>query len=384
MSAAKVDLLAGLRSGDWLDAQDFPSLRWVLPGLLPEGLALLVGGPKIGKSHLSLDVSLAVAEGGCALGSVEVGDPRPVLLLALEDGDRRLQERARRLLDGRPIPRRLAYMTRVEPGLVVETIAAWLGRVDGEPLVVLDTLGKVMHPGKAGESAYVRDYKMTGALKRITDDRPGMCLLALHHDRKAESADFVDGVSGTNGIAGAADSVLMLTRSRVDTSGLLSVTGRDVPEAEYAVSMTGGRWSLTGDGLAAAAAAAETARATAALGDRSAVVVRFVSDHPEGVRAAEVAEVIGTDADTAGRYLRRLAGGGRVVKVDRGLYVPVSAVSEVSGSDTDAEPDTSDRPDTDTVVTPLRDVARCECHDGPNPDADEWACCPDCRARWVR
>jgi len=83
-------LLANLRTGDWLDAQDFPPLSWVVPDLIPEGMSMLVGGPKIGKSFLSLSIALAVASGGRALGSVDVGKPRPVLLLALEDGERRL------------------------------------------------------------------------------------------------------------------------------------------------------------------------------------------------------------------------------------------------------------------------------------------------------
>jgi len=366
-----VDLLAGLRDGAWLDVQTFPPLRWVLPGLLPEGLSLLVGGPKIGKSHMSLDVALAVAEGGCALGSVMVGEPRPVLLLALEDGDRRLQERARRLLDGRPIPRRLHYLTRTAPGRVLDTITAWLATVEGEPLVILDTFGKAMPPSKAGEWAYARDYRLTGALKSVADDRPGMALLALHHDRKAESADFVDGVSGTNGIAGAADSVLMLTRSRIETTGLLSVTGRDMVEAEYAVAITDGRWRLTGDGLEAAAAAAETARATDNLADRSAEIVRYVVGHPEGVRAAEVASALRTDADTAGRYLRRLAESKRIAKAERGLYVPVSGVSGVSAADS-TEADTSDGPDTGCEGMP------CEICEEPNPDCLSRAWCRKC------
>jgi hypothetical protein len=366
-----VDLLAGLRDGAWLDAQTFPPLRWVLPGLVPEGLALLVGPPKSGKSWFSLDVALAVAGGECALGSVEVEEPRPVLLLALEDGDRRLQERARLLLDGRPIPRLLSRMTRTVPGRVVETITEWLRTVEGEPLVILDTLGKAMPPALPGENAYARDYRLTGALKRITDDRPGMALLALHHTRKAEAADFVDGVSGTNGIAGAADSVLLLARSRVDSAGMLSVTGRDVIEAEYAVTITEGQWRLTGDGLAAAAKAAETARATVNLAEPSAEIVRFVAGHPEGVRAADVAEVIATDAGDAGRRLRRLAEAGRVGRAERGLYVPVPGVSEVSEVE-HGEPDTSDRPDTGCEGMP------CEICGRPNPDCFRRAWCPEC------
>ena len=141
-----------------------PRLRWAVPGLVPEGMSLLIGGPKIGKSWLILAVALAVASGGHALGRAPVGPARPVLLLAL-GGDRRLQDRIRTLQPGEPIPARLHYMTRIEHGLVVPTIEAWLQQrvaVDAEPLVILDTLGKVMPEARTGESAYQRDYRVSG------------------------------------------------------------------------------------------------------------------------------------------------------------------------------------------------------------------------------
>jgi hypothetical protein len=49
-----------------------------------------------------------------------------VLLLALEDSDRRLQDRIRTLIPGEPIPGRLYYMTRIQQGGAVATIEAWL------------------------------------------------------------------------------------------------------------------------------------------------------------------------------------------------------------------------------------------------------------------
>jgi RecA-family ATPase len=239
-------LLATLRDSAWLDAQLFPPLRYIVPGLIPEGLTLLVGGPKIGKSWLSLAVALAVAGGGRALGHIAVGPARPVLLLPLEDGDRRLQDRIRTLQPGDPIPWRLDYITRLVPGVVVPTIEARLETLDAddEPQVIVDTLGKVMPPELPGESAYQRDYRVAGRLKQIADDRPGMALLVLHHDRKASSDDFVDGASGTNGIAGAADTIIVISRPRSESRGLFKVTGRDVVEAEYAVTVEDGNWTL--------------------------------------------------------------------------------------------------------------------------------------------
>ena len=82
---------------DELLAETFPEPRWAVPGVLCEGLNLLAGAPKVGKSWFALDVAVAVALGGEALGrfSVEPGD---VLYLALEDTPRRMADRLRKSL----------------------------------------------------------------------------------------------------------------------------------------------------------------------------------------------------------------------------------------------------------------------------------------------
>jgi AAA domain len=325
-------LLAGLRNGAWLDRQQFPPLHYAVPGIVPEGLVLMVGAPKIGKSWMVLSWGLTIAAGGVALDSIPVGLTRPVLYLALEDGDRRLQERCRRLLGGQPIPEQLDYLTRVEPGQIVSTIAAWLElHPDSQPLVILDTLGKVMPTALLGESAYQRDYRVGSTLRGLCDHRPGMTLLVNHHDRKANADDFVDAVSGTHGLAGAADTILVLQRDRSASSGLLKVTGRDLPEGEYAVRfLDGSHWRLDGDSLASAAQRARDTRVTAGLGDRSADVVAYVLDHPDGVSPADVAAALELDPAAVRVYLGRAVRAGRLRKPARGRYTPVASVASVT------------------------------------------------------
>ena len=86
---------------------ELPPVRWAIPDILPEGLTLLAGKPKLGKSWLALSAALSIAAGGVALGTQPVakGD---VLYLALEDNARRLQSRARQIL---------ASMTEIPSGI---------------------------------------------------------------------------------------------------------------------------------------------------------------------------------------------------------------------------------------------------------------------------
>lgn len=339
-------LLDRVRNGEWLDAQVFPPLSWVAPGLVPEGFGLVVGPPKLGKSWFVLGLGLAAACGGRALGRVPM-QTRPVLYAALEDGDRRMQSRARALMINEPIPAAFEYFTMATPAEILPLLREWL---DGHPdgLVMLDTLGKVMPPSIPGESAYQRDYRVGGRLKALSDDHPGSALLVVHHTRKLTSGDWMDSTSGTQGLNGSADFTIALERGRGDGSALLRVSGRDVSEGEYAATMTEGCWTLEGDSLSAAARAARDNRAAQNVGDQMAEVIAAVGRSSRAVRAEEVADAVGIDKDDAGRYLRRAAEAGRVERVGRGLFKPVSEVSEVSESEVllPAEPDTTDTTDT--------------------------------------
>ena len=82
-------------ASDLLDAE-IPPLRWLIPRYIPEGLTLLVGTPKLGKSWLCL----AIAE-ACASNRVVLGQSVrrcQAIYFALEDSKRRYQERLRLLL----------------------------------------------------------------------------------------------------------------------------------------------------------------------------------------------------------------------------------------------------------------------------------------------
>ncbi len=288
-SSASSGLLAGMTTAAAIDAQVYPDLVEHVPGLITEGFGILAGTPKVGKSWLTLDVALACAEGGMVFGGLPV-DPRAVLLLALEDGPRRLQKRMWDLRPGAQLPIGLDIITEATPGTVAAKISEWLcihADDDKKPLVFLDTLGRARPQRRAGDDPYIADYQLGIGIKRLVDQVPGAGMLAVHHTRKQGASDWMDTVSGTQGIVGSADYVLVLRRERQSDGGLLSVTGRDICEAEYALTLTAGRWSLDGPDLAAAAESARS-RAEAAreqkqarLADRSLSALAYVQSCKE-------------------------------------------------------------------------------------------------------
>ncbi|MCG3041934.1 AAA family ATPase [Streptomyces sp. S1A] len=300
-------------TADQLMAAEFPEPRWAVPGILSEGVNLLAGPPKVGKSWLSLGLGLSVAAGGKAMDAVPV-EGGPVLYLALEDTPRRLQTRMRKLLGGRPAPAGLTLVTECPPlpqgGN--EAIAGWLDNHPDARMVVIDVFAKMRGPSAPGASAYDADYAAVGHAKRIADHY-GVAVVLVHHVRKAGSDDFLTEVSGTNGLAGAADATLVLKRARGKADGVLHVTGRDVDEAEYALQFhaAAGAWQLL-----------EGPAADHTIGDTRAAILRHVRSNP-GARPKDIAAAMpDVDADTVRRTCSRMAADGQLCKDAAGRYYP--------------------------------------------------------------
>lgn len=336
--------LASMVSAEWLMGQQFPPTQYIVPGVIPEGLTLLVAAPKIGKSWMVLGLGVACAGGRYAFGHLKV-DQRPVLYLALEDGHRRLQSRLHSLGITRP-PADLHFLTKVEGGQFLGTIAEFFEHYkDRAPLAVLDTLGKAMPPAMGNETQYGRDYRVASALKKLADDVPGASLILVHHTRKQEGTDFLDSVSGTQGIAGAADTIAVLRRDRGERGAILNVTSRDAKEGEYALILDeSGAWELDGTTLEEAAAAAGTETHTAGVGDRMSELIAAVNRYPEGTTPRDLATILHMDDTQIRKYLRRAYDGGRIANPKRGLYTPVTSGTSVtlpqSQSDTSTTSDT--------------------------------------------
>jgi hypothetical protein len=113
------------KSGAGLMTKTFEPIKYVVPNYIVEGVTLLAGKPKIGKSWLGLDMAIAVATGGTVLGEqCEQGD---VLYCALEDNERRLQDRIQKIAPNEKLWDRFTYTVEM-PRLpqCIEYLRRWL------------------------------------------------------------------------------------------------------------------------------------------------------------------------------------------------------------------------------------------------------------------
>lgn len=225
-------------------------VRWVFPGVIPEGLTLLVGPPKVGKSWWNLDLITALATGRfeAVFGWGQDIEPCPSLYLALEDPMRRVHNRMQQVSRGLGFRPERAGEVWLDLAPIADggrdEIERWLEKHPNARAVMVDVLAKVRGDGE-GQTMYQADYEAVGALKEIADSY-GVGVIVTHHDRKKGDDDFVNQVSGTKGITGAADTILLLSRDRKGTEGTLKVESRDVEACTYNVDFNRefGRWQI--------------------------------------------------------------------------------------------------------------------------------------------
>src|SRR5262245_10801496 len=177
-------------SADKLAAIELPPVKYIVQGYIAEGLTVLAGRPKVGKSWMALGLAIAVGSpAGRALGSIRV-EQGDVLYLALEDNKRRLKRRLNQMLPSGSIPDRLD-ITMACPRLDrggIEMIRTWVERHPGARLIVIDVFKKVRPEARDKDSPYDSDYRAIEPLKQLADEH-GIGILVLHHTRKMPADD---------------------------------------------------------------------------------------------------------------------------------------------------------------------------------------------------
>ena len=222
--------------------QTLPKTTWVVDRLLTTGtVTILASRPKCGKSWLCLQLGHAVATGTEFLGRAT--EKCGVAYLCLEDNLERLQKRLWAIAEESSDELRLILAASTLDGGLLEQLEGHLQEHPGTKLVVVDTLQVTRDAG--ADYSYAADYADLRRYKRFAEER-GVCVLLVHHLRKMESQhdSFAD-ISGTTGISGAVDTMLVLKqKSRAELECTLSVTGRDVEYGELVLARDKCSWEL--------------------------------------------------------------------------------------------------------------------------------------------
>lgn len=240
---------------------DVKPVEFIIEGLIPVGMVILASPPKYGKSYMCLDMALSVSMGRDFLG-FHTHQCR-VLYLSLEDRKDRLKQRIGQVLAGEAFPELLRMeidSATLDSGLI-EQLGDFLQEYPDTKLVIIDTFIKIRGEAKRNESAYGTDSREGGVIKKFADQHSIAVVLVTHTRKGIDPSDPFINITGTFGIAGIADDMIVLTKEkRGDLLTKMSVTGRDVQYEEYPLifDKDRGKWMRQGDSYELAAAKFES------------------------------------------------------------------------------------------------------------------------------
>lgn len=303
--AAKVQPTGALWSVRDLLSYQFPEPVWAVPNLIPAGLSILAGRPKIGKSWLALQVAIAAGTGGIVLG--ERVEQRNVFYLALEDSERRIKDR----LSKQGCPLDASIMVKTEWAPLIETGLNHLLKLIEKhtfTLVIVDTLARWAAVRKADDESLVA--QRLSELQRYAVQNNIAVLLVDHHRKPGASSvtDVIDDVMGATAKTSIADAALGLYRQRGQQGAELKLTGRDVLERELAVQLDHELmcWQLLGD---AAGVKANTLQRE--------ILDTLAESFGGECTATDLARFLGRDKSNIRKELVELANRGRLIRGEK-------------------------------------------------------------------
>jgi len=284
----------------------FEEPQWIVENLIPQGTTLLAGSPKVGKSYLALAISVAVATGGKVFGSFNVVSSGPVVYLALEDTLRRIQRRLDQITE--EIPKNLYVYLELDREKKIPILDKII-KLHKPVLLIVDTFTILRTQPRRGANLYDEDYQAIREFKKLADDT-GTSILLIHHFNKSKHDDILYQVSGSTGITGAVDTILIVERRHGDRNAYIHTTGRDIEERQYQATFDpeAGTWIIEGN-------VGEVGKTR----ERQ-EIQRVLKEAENPLTPTEIAQRLGKDLNSVKRLLFKMLDAGEVIRVERGQY----------------------------------------------------------------
>lgn len=294
---------------------DFPNIECVVKELIPVGLTILAGRPKIGKSWLALNISIAVANGTNALGGFETKKSK-VLYIALEDSKRRIKDRINNIMGNeidKLAPEGLIYLEenfdfpKINDGGIQEINNILDDEKDIE-LVVIDTLGRsIADKGRKDRNIYLADYEIASQLQELAMKR-NISILILHHTKKGNEENVFDEISGTTGLTGAMDTMMVIKEKNKEHT--LHITGRDVEQADYKIVFDKKLfcWNVI-----------EKKNEINITAERE-EILELIKSYNRQMKLSEITDLIGKEKSNVNKLLKKLIRDGLLISPKYGYY----------------------------------------------------------------
>ncbi len=302
--------IAGLRplSLSALLNREFAPLVFLVDELIAKGqLVMLAGRPKSGKSWLVMQLAMCVDSGEPFLARTT--RRAKVLYIALEDGERRVYQRAR-LLKWQPQATAVLFdIAKFDggqgtPGPGLSQIRQATADYD---LIIIDTLIATLS-GAANENDNVQMGMIINELARIAHENE-VAIVLVHHTGKGMSDDVFNTLRGASALRGGYDVGLLLERKNGEREAVLHAESRDVDVGNMTLRqlVNGAGWEYVGD-------AVEMKQIRAGKATLEAMLELGATGN--GLTAKEIAQHRGVSEAAVYKHLKRLLEDGYVDKVE--------------------------------------------------------------------
>ena len=294
-----------------LPSMESPPIDFLVQGLVPEGLSIIGGAAKTGKTYLLLQLAVSLASGTPFLNR-EVPKKRRVLYYYLERGRMKVKTRFEEIYgsDFSP-PADLIFVHKL-PRLSLGGLAILEQHIErySPEVVIFDTWQNIRAETKGRQNAYEKEYAELAFIKGQIMAKFGVSVFLAHHLKLFKKGDITDPMSMFNGsaaISGAVDTAMLMFRERFSETATLSVFGRDVEDTAIGLVMkTTGGWKESEDG-GSVRLIGET--------DFQREIIAVLEKHPDGVTARDVAKKLpGTQFNSVCKQLKRWFDNGKIDK----------------------------------------------------------------------
>ena len=235
----------------------FSETKWYINKLFTNGVNLLCGASKSGKSWFVQQLCLAISSGEYFLN--EPSSKAECWYMAMEDDEELSQVRLKKMLQESAVPDGLYISYEIYPmdktsndrPTLVEYIRANLKRNPNIKIIVIDTFQKIRSSAVYGEGMFAHDYRDISTFKQLAEEFK-ICIIIVHHlnkmrDKDAEGDPFSK-INGTNGLMASADCIFLLNRKRGEDTATLSFTGRKIGEDSWTIRQNSNnmKWQKVG------------------------------------------------------------------------------------------------------------------------------------------
>ena len=324
--------------GATLMSQPLQPACFVVDTLLAQGLHILAGSPKVGKSWLALWLAVTVAKGDPVWNMTT--KQGTTLYLCLEDSVLRIQNRLFEITEDAPDSVHFCTECALIGQGLEEQVETFLTAHPDTVLVIIDTL-QMVRP--VHDATYANDYRDLSVLKHLAD-RHGIAILLIHHLRKEGAEDVFHRISGTTAISGAVDSSFTLVEERRGSGkARLTCIGRDIEYRELTLQRSSDNvWELVSDSREEPVLREERivillsafmSAGTTFIGTPTELSAKIDTDRMEGITPKKISRMILQSVEALGKVgitaVIRRSNGRRVIELHRADSVDLEGAEEI-------------------------------------------------------